>query len=276
VRILIAALGASAGAIGAARSLLGQAPDFQVVPLPYPGPDTLPVHLLLGIGLGFLGVAYNRAILRALATADRLARRSAASTAAAIGAMVGVLAWFAPNLTGTGDPITQQLLGGTGTVFGYDVATFALAFIFLIRFLLGAVSYAARTPGGLFAPLLVIGSHSGLLFGMLCAHWFPSAGINPTSYAVVAMAALFAAVVRAPVTGIILTIELTGSFTLLLPMLAACFAAVVVATLLKEPPIYESLRWDRDAPGSSVAPTPKSPAEAAWSDGRSVRTDIEE
>jgi chloride channel protein, CIC family len=276
VRILIAALGASAGAIGAARSLLGQAPDFQVVPLPYPGPDTLPVHLLLGIGLGFLGVAYNRAILRALATADRLARRSAASTAAAIGAMVGVLAWFAPNLTGTGDPITQQLLGGTGTVFGYDVATFALAFIFLIRFFLGAVSYAARTPGGLFAPLLVIGSHSGLLFGMLCAHWFPSAGINPTSYAVVAMAALFAAVVRAPVTGIILTIELTGSFTLLLPMLAACFAAVVVATLLKEPPIYESLRWDRDAPGSSVAPTPKSPAEAAWSDGRSVRTDIEE
>ena len=71
----------------------------------------------------------------------------------------------------------------------------------------------------------------------------PGAGINPTAYAVVGMAALFTAVVRAPVTGIILAIELTGSFTLLLPMLAACFAAMVVPTLLNEPPIYESLRW---------------------------------
>lgn len=252
VRITIAALGASAGAIGIARYLLGQASDFQVARLPYPGVGTLPVHLLLGIGIGLLGVAYNRAILAALATADRLVRRSAASSAAAIGVMVGLLAWFAPALAGAGDPITQQMLGGTGTVFGYDVATFAFALIFLIRFSLGAVSYAARTPGGLFAPLLVIGSQSGLLFGTLCAHWFPSAGINPTTFAVVGMAALFTAVVRAPITGIILAIELTGSFTLLLPMLAACFGAMVVSTLLREPPIYESLRWGRNALGSSV------------------------
>jgi len=57
------------------------------------------------------------------------------------------------------------------------------------------------------------------------------------------MAALFTAVVRAPLTGIILAIELTGSFTLLLPMLAACFGAMLVPTLLKDAPIYESLRW---------------------------------
>lgn len=77
------------------------------------------------------------------------------------------------------------------------------------------------------------------------------------------MAALFTAVVRAPVTGMILAIELTGSFTLLLPMLAACFAAMVVSTLLKEPPIYESLRWGRNALGSSGTPTRNSPAAAA-------------
>jgi CIC family chloride channel protein len=61
------------------------------------------------------------------------------------------------------------------------------------------------------------------------------------------MAALFTAVVRAPLTGIILTIELTGSFTLLLPMLCACFAAMLVPTLLHDPPIYDSLR-DLTAP----------------------------
>ena len=56
------------------------------------------------------------------------------------------------------------------------------------------------------------------------------------------MAAFFGAVVRAPVTGIILVIEMTGSFSLFLPMLGACFTAMVVPTLLGNEPIYESLR----------------------------------
>jgi CIC family chloride channel protein len=235
----IAALGASAGAIGTARFFLGQAPDFHVAPLSYPGLGTVPVHFVLGIGVGLVGVAYNRSILAALRVAGRLDRHSPAWAAAAVGAAVGLLAWFAAALVGPGDAITQQMLGGAKAIFGIDIATFAV--IFLIRFSLGALSYAARTPGGLFAPTLVIGSQSGLLFGSLCSHWFPSAGINPTAYAVVGMAALFTAVVRAPVTGIILAIELTGGFTLLLPMLAACFAAMVVPALLKEPPIYQSL-----------------------------------
>jgi CIC family chloride channel protein len=56
------------------------------------------------------------------------------------------------------------------------------------------------------------------------------------------MAAFFTAVVRAPVTGIILVIEMTASFTLLLPMLSACFAAMLVPNLLGNAPIYDSLR----------------------------------
>jgi CIC family chloride channel protein len=240
--ITIAALGASAGAIGTARFVLGQNPDFQVAALPYPGAGTLPVHLVLGLAVGLLGMAYNRAILAGLEVTGTLERHSTGLSAAAIGAAVGLLAWFAPALVGPGDAITQQLLGGVETDFGVGAAAFVL--VFVIRFCLGAVSYAARTPGGLFAPLLVIGAQTGLLFGSLCSHWFPSAGIHPTAYAVVGMAALFTAVVRAPLTGIILAIELTGSFTLLLPMLAACFGAMVLPTLLKDPPIYESLRWD--------------------------------
>jgi len=51
-------------------------------------------------------------------------------------------------------------------------------------------------------------------------------------------------VVRAPVTGIILVIEMTGTFTQFLPMLGACFAAMLVPTLLRDPPIYDSLRLD--------------------------------
>jgi CIC family chloride channel protein len=202
----------------------------------YPGLGTVPIDLLLGVVAGFLGVAYNLAILATLRAADRLARRVEFG-AAAIGAMVGCVAWFAPGLVGGGDPITQRILGGTG-------AAFMPWSVFVLRFALGSVSYAARTPGGLFAPLLDIGSQSVLFLGSIFSNWFPSAGTNPTAYAVVGMAAFFTAVVRAPLTGIILAIELTGSFTLLLPMLAACFASMLVATLLENPPIYDSLRWN--------------------------------
>jgi H+/Cl- antiporter ClcA len=64
---------------------------------------------------------------------------------------------------------------------------------------------------------------------------------RPAAFAVVGMAAFFTAVVRAPVTGIILVTEMTGSFTLLLPMLLACFAAMTVPALLGDPLLYDSL-----------------------------------
>jgi chloride channel protein, CIC family len=245
VPITIAALGASAGAIATARYLLGQAPDFQVVTLPYPGPLVLPVYIVLGLTVGFIGVIYNRAILGALrATAHLQTRYPPELIAAVIGAAVGVVAWFAPHLVGPGDAITQQMLGGTQSM---AVVGTGFALLLVMRFALGAVSYAARTPGGLFAPILVLGSQSGLFFGTLCYHVAPNAGIHPVAFAVVGLAALFTAVVRAPLTGIVLAIELTGSFRLLLPMLAACFGAMLIATLLREPPIYESLRWDPES-----------------------------
>ena len=60
--------------------------------------------------------------------------------------------------------------------------------------------------------------------------------------AVVGMAALFTGIVRTPLTGIVLVVEMTANVTMLLPMLAACFVAMLVPTLLRDPPIYESLR----------------------------------
>ena len=149
------------------------------------------------------------------------------------GAIVGLLAWFAPGVVGGGDAITQVTLSGTA-------AARLVSVMFLVRFGLGPLSYAAGTPGGLFAPILVLGSQTGFLFGKMFHAWLPAMGANPTSLGIVGMAAFFTAVVGAPVTGIILVIEMTGSFTLLLPMLSACFAAMLVTSLLRSAPIYDS------------------------------------
>jgi CIC family chloride channel protein len=234
-RIAIGTFGASVGAIAVSRLFLGDLPDFYVAPLPYPGFATVPLHLLLGTLCGLVGVAYNRAILGALAVTERLPRWPVELRAAVIGASVGLVAWFAPSLVGGGDPLTQRTLAGNETASW-------LAQVFLLRFVLGPLCYAARTPGGLFAPLLVLGVQGGLLYGNLCRHWAADLAPEPRALAVVGMAAFFTAVVRSPLTGIVLAIELTGCFTLLLPMLCACFAALLVPTLLREPPIYDSLR----------------------------------
>ncbi len=205
MRMAVAALGASAGAIAVARLMHGDAPDFQFGVPPHPGFGTVPAYLLLGAVVGLLGAAYCRAILWALAISDWLSHWPAYVRAALIGAAAGVLAWFAPDLAG------------------------------------GGLSYAAGTPGGLFAPMLVLGAQAGLIFGRIGFLWFPGFAADPGAFAAVAMTAFFAAVVRAPVTGIVLVTEMTGGFTLLLPMLTACFTAMVVPIMLHCPPIYDSL-----------------------------------
>jgi chloride channel protein, CIC family len=245
IRIAIAALGASATAILVARLLLGDAPDFEVAisseasmgtgPLPYAVAAAWPLYLVLGLVAGLAAAAYNRAVLGAVALAERLKRLPAELQAGIIGAAVAILAWFVPQLVGGGDALTQGLLS-----HGAGLAVLPLAF--LLRFGLGALSYAARTPGGLFAPMLVLGAQLGLFAGILLRSAFPHLDLDPEAFAVVGMAAFFAGVVQAPVTGIVLVTEMTAAFTTLLPMLAACFAAMLAASLMRSRPIYDSLR----------------------------------
>jgi CIC family chloride channel protein len=234
-RIAIAALGASAAAIAVARMLLVDAPDFHVDALAYASGEVRPLFFVLGALIGLVAILYNRALLATIAAADGLRRWPVTLRAAVIGAAVGLLAWFAPALVGGGDAITQRTLTGSDSV-GF------VASVFLLRFALSTVSYAARTPGGLFAPLLVLGAQLGLLYGAFCQFAFPHLPIEPKGFAVVGMAALFTGVVRAPLTGIVLVVEMTSSVTMLLPMLGACFAAMLIPLMLGNAPIYESLR----------------------------------
>ncbi len=236
-RLAVATFGTSAGAIAVSRVFLGDQPDFQVETFPYVGFAAVPLYLLLGAFAGLVGIAYNRAILGSLAATERLHRWPVELRAAVIGTVVGLIAWLGPSLVGGGDPLTQRTLSGS------DPLTWLVP-VFLLRFALGPLCYAARTPGGLFAPMLVLGAQGGLLYGSLWTCWAAGLAPDPKAFAVVGMAAFFTAVVRSPLTGIVLVIELTGCLTLLLPMLAACFVAMLLPTLLREPPIYDSLRVD--------------------------------
>jgi CIC family chloride channel protein len=240
LRMAVATFGASAAAIAVAREFIGTAPDFQVENLPHPPVALMPFFVLLGVLAGVLGVAYNRFLVWTLSFSPLKRPLALEFRAGFLGAIVGLAAWFCPALVGGGESLTQSVLSGKFTGL-------ALVMIFLLRFILGPLSYASRVPGGLFAPMLVLGAQSGFFFGGVCLALLPAMEIMPLSFAVVGMSAFFSAVVRAPVTGIVLITELTGNYNLLLPMLAASFAAILIPTLCGNPPIYDSLKLNPES-----------------------------
>ncbi len=233
-RIAVVAIGASGGAIIVSRGLFGDGTDFAVEHLSAGSFGTQPLFLLLGLFAGLLAVLYNRSLLQTLNLTESLPL-PVEVRAGVIGAAVGLLGWYAPGLVGGGDQITQRVLNG-------EMVLAALPALFLLRLVLGAVSYAAATPGGLFAPMLVLGAVAGLGFGQAANWLLPGFGVQPEAFAVVGMAALFAGAVRSPLTGIILVTEMIDDATLLLPLLTGCFGAMLVAEALRAQPIYTALR----------------------------------
>jgi CIC family chloride channel protein len=232
-RTTVATLVASASGFAAARLLVTPEYDFHMKPLSDPRLIESGWVLAIGLVTGVLGVLYNAAVMSALRRADA-SRLPKEVRAAATGALVGLLVWAAPDLVGSGDNLTQNALLGRG-------ALLAVAGVFILRFALGVVSYAAATPGGLFAPMLVLGSQAGLVVGLAAVHLTPHAVPSLSACALIGMAAFFTASVHAPVTGLILATEMTGNTNQLPPMLGACATAMLIAVALRSAPIYDRL-----------------------------------
>ena len=153
---------------------------------------------------------------------------------------MGLLSWFAPHLVGGGEDQLLQVLHDR-------LAESTLLAALAARFLLGPLCYAAGTPGGLFAPLLLVGGLAGHLYGGLVHGFVPAAAPDPADFAVVGMAAFFAATVRAPITGAALIVEMTGVTHLFVPLLTAISGTLLVPTMVGDEPIYDALR--RRQPG---------------------------
>lgn len=235
-----------------ARIGAGQFPIFAVPGYPIPPLTSLPFFALLGILTGILGVAFNRSLLFAINVHSRLPDRYTLPAAAITGGFVGLTGWFSPILIGSGHSLAAEALRG-------NLLLYSIPLFFIIRFLLTIISYGTGAPGGIFAPLLVLGALIGLGLGQLAHNIVPDIVPIPAIFAVVGMAAYFTAIVRAPLTGIMLIVEMTGNYNQMLPLLVACFCAYAVAEWIKDLPIYEAL-LERDLKRSKETDLLKEPA----------------
>lgn len=135
-----------------------------------------------------------------------------------------------------------------------------LLFIFIARVLTTLLCFSSGAPGGIFAPMLALGTVLGTVFGMVCIAWFPAWQLEAGTFAIAGMGALFASSVRAPLTGIVLVLEMTDNYQLILPMIIICLGATLLAQFIGGKPLYATilactLARQADAPSSASKST---------------------
>ena len=216
------------------RSWLGQAPDIHMTHYPILPLHSLWLFVVLGILFGFIGYFFNLFLVKALDLFDRIRgwRHLAAGTL--VGALVGLAGLQAPHYIGGGyDTINWALTT--------QITEITLITVFLIRFAATIICYGTGSPGVFLRRCWPSPRYSACGLAITPTPFFRKVIADPGIFAVAGMAALFAASVRAPMTGIVLAVEMTLNYTLVLPLLITCLVATMVAHRLGGQPIYSVL-----------------------------------
>lgn len=219
------------------RLSYGQVLDFQIRSYAAPSLTYLPAFIVLGVCCGVVGVLFSRLLLFGLRSASQIPKRFSLVLPGAVALLgVGIALWV-PTLVGTGHDLAEGILTGR---FSFPSTLTFLALLLVVKLLHTVLSYSCGVPGGIFAPILVLGALLGSIFGHVP---LPAdfTVLQPGAFAVIGMAGLFTAVVRAPLTGIVLVLEMTGNHEQLFALSTACLVSYLVAERLKQKPIYESL-----------------------------------
>lgn len=199
--------------------------------------NTLWLYLILGMIFGIVGPIFNSLIFR---TQDMFQRLHGGETkkwvliGGILGGVCGVLGFIEPEAAGGGFNLIPIAAAGN-----YAVGT--LLFIFIARIITTLLCFSSGAPGGIFAPMLALGTLFGTAYGMACTAWFPGYHLEAGTFAIAGMGALFAASVRAPLTGIVLVLEMTDNYQLILPMIITCLGATLLAQFLGGKPLYSSI-----------------------------------
>ncbi len=228
--VLIAATTASLTADVVSKYFFGLKPVLSFNAIPQL-PETLYFWLLpLGIISGLSGALMNKALLGFQTLYNKLPARIRPMIALAIALPCGL---FLPQVLGGGQNLIQ-LSENLNTGF------IILLVFFFVKMVFTCTSFGSGIPGGIFMPILAVGALSGGVLGSVAIHCGLPAEYM-ADFAVCAMAGALASSVKAPITAILLTAEMTGSLVHLLPVAACSFIALLLSDVLKVTPIYEAL-----------------------------------
>lgn len=204
---------AAAVATGVRIHFAGWAPLFPTPEYKLTSMNELWLFALMGVIIGGLAIAMIRALFWIEGIFDHLPSKRALIWSPAIGAAVlGAIGYFFPQVFGTGYDTIRNMLNNRLTPAH-------LIGISLAKFWALVISLGSGTTGGVFAPSLIVGGGIGGAYAAACQHFFPHLVSSPAFYALVAMAAMFGGIARAPLTSIVFLFELSHNPNSLLPLI---------------------------------------------------------
>lgn len=249
-RLLGSAVAASVASVVVARSILGNEPLFHVPGYQLVHPAEIGAYALLGIAGGLISVVFTKVLLRWRAWWLALPARSKIIQPAIGGVLIGAFLVYEPAVAGVGYEYVDQALNG-------EMLLATMVMLLVLKMAATITSYVSGNAGGIFAPTLFIGAMAGGAIGRLVNIYAPFPTADAGAYALVGMGALFAGIIRAPLTSVFMIFELTQDHQILVPLMVANTLSLLVSRRFQPQPVYMALlRQDGVELDEHPAPAP--------------------
>ena len=216
------------------RLLLGNNPLFKVPQYRLVHPLELAIYAVLGVAGGLVSVAFTKLLLGMRERFLRFPQKTVWFQPVAGGLLVGLMGWFVPQVLGVG-------YGYVGDVLNGRMALNLMVLLVVLKLLAVTTSYASGNAGGIFGPALFIGAMLGGALGTVAHHLLPAYTATPGAYALVGMGAVFAGIVRAPMTSVVMIFEMTQDYAVIVPLMIANLVSLFISSRLQRQPIYDAL-----------------------------------
>ena len=216
------------------RLLLGNNPLFKVPQYQLVNPLEFGVYAVLGVAGGLVSVSFTKLLLGMRARFLRFPKKTIWFQPVAGGVLVGLMGLFVPQVLGVG-------YGYVGDVLNGRMALNLMVLLLVLKLITVTTSYASGNAGGIFGPALFIGAMLGGTVGTVAHHFLPAYTATAGAYALVGMGAVFAGIVRAPMTSVLMIFEMTQDYAVIVPLMIANLVSLFIASRLQPEPIYEAL-----------------------------------
>ena len=216
------------------RLVLGNEPLFHVPPYELVHPLEFGIYMVLGVLGGLVSVVFTKLLLGIRAWFLRMPSWTVWFQPVAGGLTVGLTAWFVPQVLGVGYAYVGDALNGK---LGLEL----MVLLVILKVLSVTVSYGSGNAGGIFGPSLFIGAMLGGSVGSVAHRFLPAYTAVPGAYALVGMGALFAGIVRAPMTSVFMIFETTRDYSIVVPLMISNLLSFYISRKLQRHPIYEEL-----------------------------------
>jgi len=212
------------------RAFFGNVPAFPLPAYQVLHVSEFPFYVLLGVLGALAGVAFTRILYWFEDRFDAIKMPEYLKPVLG-GLLLGGLGFFLPQIFGVGYPAMSVALAG-------KYALGVLALLVVAKILAVSLTIGSGGSGGVFAPSLFIGAMLGEAYGTFLQRVFPAIITHPGNYGLVGMAAVFAGAARAPITAVIILFELTGDYSVILPLMIAVVISTIVAEVFGKETIY--------------------------------------